>query len=104
MCENCLMDVGLSVKECDPWATYVDTNARKRHGATGSAELTDTEVKVYELVKSKRRATKEEIMKALSLKPADLDAQLVTLMHSELVKEMGEGGQRYLVAVPVPKE
>jgi hypothetical protein len=40
------MDVGLSLKECDPWATYVDTSARKRHGLTGTAGLTEMEAKV----------------------------------------------------------
>lgn len=32
-CENCLQDIGLSVKQCDPWATYVETSARKRRAA-----------------------------------------------------------------------
>ncbi len=103
MCEDCIMDVGLSIKECDPWASYVDTSARKRHGATGTAELTDAESKVYNLVKTKGRATRIEIMQTLGLTEQDLDSQLVTLMHSELVKEMGQEGERFLVPIPVPK-
>ncbi len=103
MCEDCIMDVGLSIKECDPWASYVDTSARKRHGATGAAELNDAESKVYNLVKTKGRATRAEIMQTLDLTEQDLDSQLVTLMHSELVKEMGQEGERFLVAIPVPK-
>jgi DNA-binding CsgD family transcriptional regulator len=103
MCEDCVMDVGLSLKECDPWASYVDTSARKRHGATGAAELTEAEIKVYDLVKAKGKATSQEIMEALSLSQEDLNSQLVTLMHAELVKEMGEAGNRYLVPIPVPR-
>ncbi len=99
MCENCLMDVGLSIKECDPWATYVDTSARKRRGLTGTAGLTDNEARVYEFVKSKGRATREEVMSSLGLSEQDLQAQLVTLMHSELIKERGEGGNLYLVPI-----
>lgn len=103
MCENCVMDVGLSLKECDPWASYVDTSARKRHGATGTAELTENETKVYNLVKGKGKATRQEIMVSLSLSQEDLNSQLVTLMHAELIKEMGEAGNTYLVPIPVPR-
>jgi predicted HTH transcriptional regulator len=97
------MDIGLSFKECDPWATYIDTSSRKRHGETGSAGLTESEAKVYELVKAKGKATKQEIMASLSLSAADLESELITLMHSELLKEMGEAGQRFLVPIPVPR-
>ena len=103
MCEDCVMDVGLSTKECDPWASYVDTSARKRHGATGAAELTDAEAKVYDLVKTKGKATRSEVKHALGISEEDLNSRLVTLMHSELVKEMGQEGGQFLVAIPVPK-
>jgi hypothetical protein len=99
MCEDCVMDVGLTLKECDPWATYVDTNARKRHGSTGTAELTDLEARTYELIKARGRSTKSEVMDSLKITEPDLDAQLITLMHLDMVKELGEGGKRYLVAV-----
>jgi len=99
MCEDCVMDVGLTLKECDPWATYVDTSARKRHGSTGTAELTDLEARTYELIKARGRATKREVMDNLRITEPDLDAQLITLMHLDMIKEMGEGGKRYLVAV-----
>lgn len=99
MCEDCVMDVGLTLKECDPWATYVDTNARKRHGSTGTAELTDLEARTYELIKARGRSTKNEVMDSLKITEPDLDAQLITLMHLDMVKELGEGGKRYLVAV-----
>lgn len=91
MCEDCVMDVGLTLKECDPWATYVDTSARKRHGSTGTAELTDLEARTYELIKARGRSTKGEVMDSLKITEPDLDAQLITLMHLDMVKEMGEG-------------
>jgi len=101
MCEDCIMDVGLSLKECDPWATYVDTSARKRRGLTGTAGLTEMETKVYDIIKSKGRATRHDLMKGLVLTEPELEAQLTSLMHSELVKEMSEAGKRYLVPIPV---
>jgi hypothetical protein len=99
MCEDCVMDVGLTLKECDPWATYVDTSARKRHGSTGTAELTDLEARTYELIKARGRASRSEVMDNLKLTERDLDAQLIALMHLDMVKEIGEAGKRYLVAV-----
>jgi hypothetical protein len=98
-CEDCLMDIGLTIKECDPWASYVDTAARKRHGERGADGLTETEALVYHLIKNRGRATRQEVMSDLKLTDAELQAQLVALMHSELVKEAGEGGQQYLVPI-----
>ncbi len=99
LCEDCLMDIGLSAKECDPWATYADTSSRKRHGETGAAGLTETGAKIYELVKSQGKATRQEVMKSLGLSEADLNAQLLPLMHSDLVKEHSEGGEMYLIPI-----
>ncbi len=99
MCEDCLMDIGLSVKECDPWATYIDTSARKCHGLAGAAGLTEMEARVYDFVKTKGRATREEVMQNLSLSDRDLEAQLTALRHSELLKESSERGRQYLVPI-----
>ena len=98
-CDNCLMDIGLSIKDCDPWATYVDTAGRKRHGEKGAAGMMDMETKIYEYIKGRGRATQLEVMKSFSLSETDLSLQLLPLMHSELIKERGEGGQQYLVPI-----
>ncbi len=98
-CEDCLMDIGLSIKQCDPWATFVDTSARKRHGERGADGLTEIEAKIYEFVKSQGRATRQEVMKHFSLSELDLKAQLLPLMHSELLKEHSEGDQMYLIPI-----
>ncbi len=98
-CEDCLMDIGLSTRECDPWATYVDTSARKRHGEIGAAGLTEAETKIYEFIRDKRRVTRQEVMKKFRLSEAELAAELLPLMHSELIKERGEGGQLYLIPI-----
>lgn len=98
-CEDCLMDIGLTTKECDPWATYVDVSARRRHGIKGAEDLTDLEKRVYEFVKSKGKTTREEVMENLNLTQGELNAQLTALMHSELIKERGEAGRLYLVPI-----
>jgi len=98
-CDDCLMDTGLSTKDCDPWATYVDTAGRKRHGETGAAGMTDEETKIYKYIKGRGWATRQEVMQSFSLSETDLSLQLLPLMHSELIKERSEGGRQYLVAI-----
>lgn len=98
-CEDCLMDIGLSARECDPWATYVDNRTRERAGQKGTEGLTELEKKVYNFVKSKGKATREDVMKGLKLSDTELRTQLIPLLHSELVKEKSEGRQQYLVVI-----
>ena len=97
--EDCLMDIGLSARECDPWATYVDNRTRERAGQKGTEGLTELEKKVYNFVKGKGRVTREDVMKGLKLSDTELRTQLIPLLHSELVKEKSEGLQQYLVVI-----
>jgi hypothetical protein len=98
-CDDCLMDIGLSLKDCDPWASYVDTAGRKRHGEKGAAGMTDEETKIYEFIKGQGKATRQEVMRKFNLSEANLGLQLLPLMHSELVKERSEDGKQYLVTI-----
>lgn len=99
-CEDCLMDIGLSASECDPWSSYVDTRTLERQ-LKGKVELTDTEKKIFEFIKSRGKATRQEVMKKFGLSDEELKAQLITLMHSEMVKERSEAGKQYLTIIPV---
>ena len=98
-CEDCLMDIGLSTKECDPWATFIETSGRKRHGEKGPAGMTEMETKIYEFIKDSRQASRHDVMKKFGLSEADLKLQLLPLMHSELIKERSQNGAQYLVAI-----
>ena len=99
LCDDCFMEIGLHAGGCDPWATYSATRTRESLGLKGTEGLTELQKKVYEFVKNKGKITREEVMAELSLSDAEMDAQLTPLMHSELVKEHGEGGSVYLAAV-----
>lgn len=99
LCEDCLMNIGLSTKGCDPWASYVDTHAQGKLAIKGTIRLTDSEQRIYEYIKSKGRATRGEVMQSFNLSDVELKAQLITLMHSELVKERAEGNQLYLIPI-----
>ena len=98
-CEDCLMNVGLSIKECDPWSSYVDTRTRERAGLKGAEGLSETEKKIYEYVKSKGKVTRQEVMASLNLSESELAIKLIPLFHSELVKERSEGDSFYLIPI-----
>jgi predicted HTH transcriptional regulator len=68
-------------------------------GQKGTEGLTELQKKVYEFVKSKGRVTREEVMEKFNLSEAEMDAQMTSLMYSELVKARGEEGKIYLVPV-----
>lgn len=99
MCDDCLMDVGLSPHNCDPWAEYADTADRKRHGVTGSAGLTEAETMIYDFIKEKGKATRQQVMAGLNLSAIELEDRLTAMLHNRLVKEASEGGKQYLVAI-----
>ncbi len=91
LCEECYMETGFHARECDPWATYLATRTRERTGQTGTEGLTDSQKKVYDFIKDQGKVTREEVIKHFGFSEEDLDAQLMVLMHAELVKEHSEG-------------
>ena len=96
-CEDCLMEVGLHSRECEPWATYLAT--RERSGKTGMEDFTETQQRVYQYIKSGDKPTRESVKSHFNFSEAEMDAQLAPLMHAEMVKEQGDKGGEFLVAV-----
>jgi len=100
LCDDCYIDaMSAQEKSCDPWATYLSTRTRESSGLKGTEGLTESEKAVYEFVKSKGRATREEVMAQLGLSAPDLGPQIHVLMHAELIKEHSEGDNFYLIPV-----
>ena len=97
LCEDCYIDIRYPVKACDPWAVYSATRARESGGLEGTEGLTEQQRKIYEFVKRKRKATREEILAKFNLKATELQTHLATLRHCELVKGRKEGSCVYLV-------
>ena len=94
-CDDCLMEIGLHPRECDPWETYSATRTK----TGGTVTLTEMQQKVNDFIRSKGKASREEVQKYFKLSEAEIDAQLTTLMHSEMIKEHSEGGTIYLIPV-----
>ncbi len=96
-CDDCLMEIGLHAGRCEPWASYLA--GKERVGKSGAEGLTELQKKVYQFIKDGGKTTRDEIKTRLGISEVELDAQLSPLMHSELVKERGEAGNLFLVAV-----
>ncbi len=97
ICEDCLMDIGLPAGEFEPWATYVDARERRRRTLGDLEILTEAEKSVYDFVKARGGAGREEITEGLSLSESDLKDRLVPLVHSEYLKEHSEDNRKYLI-------
>jgi len=97
LCEDCYLDVRLEVKACDPWAVHSATRFRASSGLKGIEGLTDLQKEIYELVKRKGKITKEEVIENLNLSEQEMQIQLATLRHCELVRGHKEGDEIYLI-------
>ncbi len=98
LCEDCYIDMRYPAKACDPWAVYSATRSRETGGLKGTAGLTDLQQAVYEFIRGKGKATREQLIENFELTEAELQRQLSTLRHCELVKGHKEGNSIYLVA------
>ena len=97
LCEDCYLDMRLGIKACDPWAVHSATRLRESSGLKGAEGLNELQKAIYELVKSKDKVTREEVMEILSLSESEMRIQLAILRHCELVKGHKEDGKVYLI-------
>ena len=68
LCDDCYMDVMSSQeKTCDPWATYLSAREMQASGKKGVEALTESERTIYDYVREKGRATRDEIRTELGL-------------------------------------
>jgi DeoR/GlpR family transcriptional regulator of sugar metabolism len=59
--------------------------------------LTDLQKEIYALVKRKGKVTREEVIENLNVSEQELQTQLATLRHCELVKGRKQGDKIYLI-------
>jgi recombinational DNA repair protein (RecF pathway) len=97
LCEDCYLDIRLEVKACDPWAVYSATRSRESADFKGTDGLTDLQREIYALVKRRGKVTRQEVIEALNLSEQEMQTQLATLRHCELIKGHKEGDKVYLI-------
>jgi len=97
LCEDCYIDIRYPARACDPWAVYSATRSRETLGLKGTAGLTELQQAIYDFIRGRGKVTREQIIEHLGLTDAELQRQLATLRHCELVKGHKEGKSIYVV-------
>ena len=97
LCEDCYIDIRFPAKACDPWAVYSATRSRETVGSNRTEGLTGLQQAIYDYIKEKDKVTREQLMEHFKLTEAELQSQVATLRHCELVKGTKEGGSVYIV-------
>lgn len=100
LCEDCYMEIGLHPHECDPWENYSATHTPGGIGPKSILELTDRQKEVLEMIKSKGKLARNDLMESLKLSEYEIDSITTTLLRAELAKIISEGGTFFLVPVP----
>ncbi|MDD1749674.1 MAG: hypothetical protein LUO89_07340 [Methanothrix sp.] len=97
LCEDCYIAVGRRIRVCDPWGERSKMVFRESHGLQGTDGLTDLQKNMYEFIKAKGKATRQELMEQFKLPAADLENQFAILRHCQLLKGRKEGDTVYIV-------
>jgi hypothetical protein len=97
LCDDCYMDARSPAKACDPWAVYSATRTRESSGLSGAEGLTSLQQEIYTFIKNKGKVTGEEIIKEFNITQRDLQSQIATLRHCELVRGQKENNKVYIV-------
>ena len=66
-------------------------------GTKGGEGLTELQKAIYEFIKEKGKVTREQLIEYFKLSEAELQRQLATLRHCDLVRGHKEGDSIYLV-------
>jgi hypothetical protein len=95
VCEDCYMDLRNPAIACDPWAVKLAVGEK---GRNGQVELTEVQEKIVEELKRDKYVTREDMAKRLGIGMKDLQKEVATLRHMELVRGEKRDGIIYLTA------
>lgn len=96
ICEDCYIEAMTRPQPCDPGAVSAARIARELQGHTGTEGLTPLQQKIYNYLKEKGKATRQEIVKELDIPPEELQKNFAVLRHCELARGCKEGDKIYL--------
>lgn len=96
LCEDCYIAALTLPKPCDPGAVSAARASRELNGYRGAEGLTPRQRQIYNYLKEKGKATRDEIAGALNLAVEDVEREFAILRHCELARGFKEGNQVYL--------
>lgn len=89
LCEDCYLDAVAKPKTCDPWAVY-----QAKQTAEQSPQLTETQQRILDLLRTEGPVSKEYICSRLSLDDDAFQTNFASLRHMELARACQIEGQK----------
>ncbi len=96
LCEDCYIAALTRPQPCDPAAVSAARASRQLQGHRGAEGLTPLQRKIYEYLKEKGKATREEVAAYMGMPWEELEKQFAILRHCELARAFKEGDTIYL--------
>jgi hypothetical protein len=84
---------------CDVGAVHAAKASRELQGQTGTQGLAPLQIKMYDYIKEKGKATREETAEYMNIPWEDLETQFTVLRHCELMRAFKEGDKVYLAVM-----
>lgn len=97
LCEDCYVEALEPPRNCDVAAVHSAKRHREMAGQSGVEGLTDLQKQVYEYIKSRGKATKQELLNHFKLPEWEIEKQFAILRHCELLKGRKEENKIYIV-------
>jgi len=94
LCEDCYMDLLSPLKACDPWAVHSAKNLI--NGQTQAVHLSQIQRKILDVLRDKGALEPKILAGLFSMKEAEIERELATLRHMELVRGELRHGKRVI--------
>jgi len=93
ICEDCYIDLRNPAKACDPWAVKLAVGEKER---SGQVELTDLQARIVAELEKESHVTPDDMSVRLGIEPEELQKEVATLRHMEMVRGEKLEGVVYL--------
>ena len=97
LCDDCYLERSHRVKTCNPLATYSAKCFQESDGLESKERLDEMQKTIYAFIKSRGKATIQELSNKFNLSQAGTENQLAILRHLELTKAKKEEKKIYIV-------
>jgi hypothetical protein len=94
-CDYCYLEVTNPVKACNPLVVYSAKHFQEQGGPEAVAMLNEQQRAIYEFIKSRGKATSQEIMNHFNLSEVGVTNKFAFLRHLGLTKGKKEGKNVY---------
>ncbi|HHW40424.1 MAG TPA: hypothetical protein GXX19_04600 [Syntrophomonadaceae bacterium] len=96
LCEDCYIAALHRPQPCDPGAVSAARASRELQGHKGAQGLTPVQKKIYDYLKEKGKATRQEVAEYMGLPWEDIERDFAVLRHCELVRAFKDGNEVFL--------